>query len=157
MAMRANSLRVATIELAVVGAHLKGQPLNHQLTDRGALFAARTSTAPCYRLYALPTDLPKPGLVRVEPTDPGAGEVEVEVWSLDAAAFGTFVANVPAPLSIGRVVLRDGRDVAGFLCEPLATVGAEDITHFGGWRPYLASRAAPDEAGDRRARRAPRT
>ena len=51
--------------IAVVGAHLDGQPLNHQLTDRGATFVARTETAPIYRLYALPTDPPKPGLVRV--------------------------------------------------------------------------------------------
>ena len=122
--------------LAVVGAHLLGQPLNHQLTDRGARLEAVTTTAPVYRLHALVTDPPKPGLVRV--AERGAA-VEVEVWALGAAAFADFVDAVPAPLCIGRVVLDGGADVAGFLCEPLALAGAPDITSFGGWRAYLAS------------------
>ena|SRR5438445_13894683 len=126
------------IHLAVAGAHLDGQPLNHQLTSRAATLVQRTTTAPVYRMYALATDPPKPGLVRVAATDDGAGTVEVEVWSLDAAGFGTFVDGVPAPLTIGRVVLADGTNVAGFLCEPIAAIGAEDITAYGGWRRYLA-------------------
>jgi allophanate hydrolase len=124
-----------TIAIAVVGAHLQGQPLHHQLTDRGAELVARTTTAPAYRMYALATDPPKPGLVRVRE---GGGAVEVEVWALDAAAFGTFVDGVPSPLAIGRVELADGTEVAGFLCEPFATAGAEDITELGGWRAHLA-------------------
>ncbi|MDQ1423911.1 MAG: hypothetical protein QOD72_1409 [Acidimicrobiaceae bacterium] len=132
-------LREVTVELAVVGAHLKGQPLNHELIVRGAHFRRVTQTSPCYRLFGLPTAPAKPGLVRVEPDDPRAGAIEVEVWSLDAAAFGSFVAGVPAPLSIGRVTLSDGSTVAGFLCESWATAEAVDITHFGGWRSYLAS------------------
>ena len=56
------------------------------------------------------------------------------MWELDAAGFGSFVDEIPAPLCIGRVVLADGTDVAGFLCEPLAAEGARDITAFGGWR-----------------------
>jgi allophanate hydrolase len=143
MALQARRLRNVTVEIAVVGAHLKGQPLNHELVDRGARFGRATATSPCYRLFALPTAPPKPGLVRVPPDDPQAGAVEVEVWSLDAAAFGSFVAGVPAPLSIGRVSLMDGGTVSGFLCESLATAGALDITHFGGWRSYLASGGAP--------------
>jgi allophanate hydrolase len=121
----------------VCGAHLEGQPLNHQLVDRGARLVARTATAPTYRLVALPTDPPKPGLVRV--ADGGAA-IEVEVWSLDAAGFGAFVAEVPAPLAIGTVVLADGSSVMGFTCEGLAAADAPDITAHGGWRAYLASR-----------------
>lgn len=142
-AQRAGRERDISVDVAAVGAHLRGQPLHHQLTDRGARFVCRTRTAPCYRMYALTTDPPKPGLMRVDPGDPGCGSVEVEVWSLDAASFGTFVAGIPAPLAIGRVALEDGRDVAGFLCEPVATAGAEDITRFGGWQRYLASTAGP--------------
>lgn len=122
------------ILLAVCGAHLEGQPLHHQLTDRRARLVARTTTAPAYRMVALPTAPPKPGLVRVA----GAGAaIEVEVWALDAMAFGTFVDAVPAPLTIGTMELADGSAVNGFLCEPHATVGADDITDHGGWRAWL--------------------
>src|SRR5581483_12006523 len=68
--------------LAVAGAHLSGQPLNHQLTSRGARLARSCRTSRHYRLYALQgTVPPKPGLVR-DPRFEGAG-VEVEVWALD--------------------------------------------------------------------------
>ncbi len=123
--------------LAVCGAHLEGQPLHHQLTDRGARLVARTATAPTYRMVALPTDPPKPGLVRVAS---GGAAIEVEVWALDTAGFGSFVAAVPAPLAIGTVLLADGTSVPGFTCEGVAAEGADDITGHGGWRAWLASR-----------------
>ena len=127
------------MRIAVVGAHLSGEPLNHQLTDRGGELVATTRTAPVYRLVALPTDPPKPGLLRVGAGDPRAGSIAVEVWDLDPAAFGTFVDAIPAPLCIGRVMLDDGSDVAGFLSEEIAAEGAPDITSFGGWRAYRAA------------------
>jgi allophanate hydrolase len=123
--------------LAVVGAHLSGQPLNHQLTDRDAALVRTTATAPVYRFHALDTEPPKPGLVRVASDDGGAGSIEVEVWELDDAGFGSFVALVPPPLCIGTVELLDGTQVKGFLCEPHALVDAPDITATGGWRAYL--------------------
>ena len=130
---------VATVRVAVVGAHLTGEPLNHQLTSRGARLVATTITAPVYRLVALATVPPKPGMIRLDRGDADAAAIEVEVWELDAVGFGSFVDEVPAPLCIGRVLLADGTDVAGFLCEPLAAEGAEDITSFGGWRAFRAS------------------
>ncbi|MEY2462656.1 MAG: hypothetical protein QOH64_794 [Acidimicrobiaceae bacterium] len=129
--------------IAVVGAHLEGQPLNVQLTERAGRLVERTATARCYRMYALETDPPKPGLVRVGPDDPEAGAIELEVWSLEPEAFASFVDAIPAPLAIGRVLLAGGGDVAGFLCEPLAVDGAVDITSFGGWRAYRASLDGP--------------
>ncbi len=128
-----------TVLVAVVGAHLSGQPLNSQLTERDAIFRETSRTAAGYRLYALPgTKPPKPGLV-FEGTGPGA--IEVEVWEMDDAAFGSFVALIPAPLGIGTLVLEDGRQVKGFLCESHAVRGAEDITGFGGWRAWLGRTA----------------
>jgi len=126
----------STIQLAVVGAHLSGQPLNHQLTDRGATLVRATHTAPEYRLYALSgTVPPKPGLRRVAP---GAGlAIEVEVWSMPEEKFGSFLQLVPAPLGIGTLVLEDGSQVKGFICEPYALESAEDISHYRGWRAYL--------------------
>ena len=126
------------VALAVVGAHLSGQPLNGQLVERKARLIETARTAGGYRLYALPeTSPPKPGLVY---DGSGPGGIEVEIWELDDAAFGSFVAAIPGPLSIGTVKLADGRTVKGFLCEAHAAHGAEDITAFGGWRAWLASR-----------------
>jgi allophanate hydrolase len=127
------------VRLAVVGAHLSGQPLNRELVDRQARLVRAGRTAREYRLYALAgTTPPKPGLVRV--TD-GTGEgIEVEVWELSEAGFGSLVAAVPAPLAIGTVTLADGEPVKGFLCEAHAIQGAEDISAWGGWRAYRAGR-----------------
>jgi allophanate hydrolase len=126
--------RSGLVSVVVVGAHLAGQPLNSQLVDRGGRLVAATTTAPEYRLYALDGELPKPALVRV--LDGGAA-IEVEVWELDEAAFGSFVASIPGPHCIGRVHLADGTEQPGFLCEPAALGPARDITRFGGWRAYL--------------------
>jgi allophanate hydrolase len=123
--------------VAVVGAHLSGLPLNHQLRDAGASLVRACRTAPIYRLYALPnTTPPKPGMVRVGAADTGHA-IEVEVWSIPSSTYGAFVAGVPAPLSIGTLLLEDGTSVQGFLCEPYALTGATDISHHGGWRAYL--------------------
>ncbi|MDB5849128.1 MAG: allophanate hydrolase, partial [Rhodoferax sp.] len=132
---------VATVRVAVVGAHLSGMPLNGQLTERGATLESTTETAPDYQLYALPnTTPPKPGLLRVAP---GQGtSIVVEVWRMPAAQYGSFVALIPHPLGIGTLSLADGGSVQGFICEPLALAGAHDISHFGGWRAYIASLAA---------------
>jgi allophanate hydrolase len=128
------------LSIAVVGAHLTGMPLNHELTGAGGVRLSETRTGPGYRLYALPgTVPPKPGLI----ADPGfaGGGITVEVWALPAAAFGAFVARIPAPLGIGKVTLADGSAVSGFLCESHAVAGAEEITAFGGWRAWRAAGA----------------
>lgn len=131
------------IRLAVVGAHLRGQPLHHQLTDLDATFVAETTTAPCYRLYALDTTPPKPGLRRVAEGDPAGAAVAVEVYELTAEAFGRFVDAIPEPLGICRVRLADGTDVAGFGCEEIGWLDATEITSFGGWRAYRSAAAPP--------------
>jgi allophanate hydrolase len=125
------------IVLGVVGAHLTGQPLNHQLTDRCGRLLGTTTTAERYRLLALDTAPAKPGLVRVRS---GGERITVEIWELPPAGFGDFVAHVPAPMVIGTLELADGALVPGFLCEPIALEGAADITEYGGWRAYLVSR-----------------
>jgi len=134
----ATSATSGSIAVAVCGAHMEGLPLNHQLTSRGATFVSRTRTIPMYRFYALPGGPPfRPGLVRVPS---GGASVDVEVWSVPAEQFGSFVAGIPAPLGIGKVDLEDGQQVSGFICEAHAVEGARDITSFGGWRQYLRAR-----------------
>ena len=125
------------VEVAVVGAHLWGQPLNWQLLESGARRLSSTTTSDHYRLYALANTQPaKPGLVRV--AEEGAA-IDLEVWTMPLRLFGAFVAAIPAPLGIGSVELADGRWVKGFICEPAGLDGAQDITRFGGWRAYRAS------------------
>jgi allophanate hydrolase len=128
------------IAIAVVGAHLSGMALNGELQALGGRLLEETFTAPDYRLYALDTTPPKPGMLRV---DAGAGSpIKLELWALSAAAFGRFVAAIPPPLSIGTIRLADGRGVKGFIAEPAAVNSARDISSFGGWRAFVAKQAA---------------
>jgi allophanate hydrolase len=120
-------------ELLVVGAHLRGQPLNGELTIRGARFVRAVRTASCYRLYRLDTAPAKPGLVRTEDPNGFMPGIEGELWSLPPAGLASFLASVPMPMTLGRVRLADGTETIGFLCEPAALTGAEDITEYGGW------------------------
>lgn len=130
------------IEIVVVGAHLSGMPLNGELTSRGGRLLRTAQTENAYRLSALPNGPSggppaRPGLLRIAP---GAGHaIAVEVWGLPAAGFGTFVASIPAPLCIGTVRLADGTAPKGFLVEPEGLRGATDISHFGGWRAFVAA------------------
>jgi allophanate hydrolase len=128
--------------VVVCGAHMLGLPLNHQLTSRGARFLRRTRTNPVYALYALPGGPPyRPGMIRV--ADGGAA-IEVEVWSVPAVEFGSFVNGIGPPLTIGKVELQDGTRVSGFICEAYAAAGAQDITSLGGWRGYLETVRMPE-------------
>jgi len=130
--------KAQTVKLCVVGAHLAGMPLHWQLTSRDARLVERTQTAEAYKLYAMAHSTPpKPALVHV---GDGGWPIDVEVYELSVEAFGSFVVEVPPPLAIGTVTLHDGSQVKGFVAEPRALDGADDITHLGGWRAYIASR-----------------
>jgi len=138
IALPSSSLHV---RVAVVGAHLTGMPLNHQLTSRDAVLVEETTTAACYRLYALAgTKPPKPGLAK----DRDGAAITVELWDIPLARFGEFVAEIPAPLGIGTLALADGRQVKGFICEPAVLAEATDITESGGWRNWLARKETPN-------------
>jgi allophanate hydrolase len=126
----------ACVLMAVVGAHLNGQPLNWQLTTRNARLVRTVRTHANYRLYVLPNSTPpKPGLV-YSPGCAGPG-IELEVWAMPEDTVGSFLNGIPAPLSLGTIRLEDGASVKGFLCEPSGILGAQEITHLGGWRKYI--------------------
>jgi len=126
------------IELLVCGAHMSGLPLNYQLTNLGGRFLREANTSNCYNLYCLAGDPPaRPGLVRAN----RGRHVAVEIWAIPKSAFGAFIAQVPAPLGIGTVFLDDGTNVKGFICESIGLQGATDITHFEGWRKFVANKA----------------
>ncbi|WP_198368118.1 amidase [Roseomonas sp. KE0001] len=131
----------AVLEVAVVGAHLSGLPLNGELTALGATLLRAVDTEPCYRLYALPGGPPlRPGLLRV-PAGEGAA-IATEVWAVPLEKVGTLLAGIPAPLGLGTLRLADGTTPKGFLVEAEGVHGAEDVSRFGGWRGFLAARAA---------------
>ena len=133
----APSIAPGSTLLAVVGAHLSGLPLNHELVRLGARLEYRARTGPGYRLYRLPgPGLPRPGLVR--PGDGPAEGIAVEVWRLPYQALGTVLDTVPEPLALGRVELDDGTTVVGFLASEHGVRGATDITATGGWRAAIA-------------------
>lgn len=142
-AMQAADILVAgtppgSMPLAVVGAHLSGMPLHHQLVDIGARLRTATTTAAGYKLYALKGTMPpKPGLVRTDDGAGGGAQIAVEVYDVPVAAVGGFLAGIAAPLGLGRVELQDGSWVNGFICEPWGLKDAEDITAYGGWRNYV--------------------
>lgn len=125
------------IPLLVCGAHLEGLPLHAQLVDRGAILRERTRTAPVYRMYAMPASgvlPPRPALIR---DDHSGGAIEVEVWELHPIDFADFVWKIPEPLGIGKILLESGELVPGFIAEPRAIFGSEEITCYGGWRAWL--------------------
>lgn len=132
---KARPIPATTVDVVVCGAHLDGQPLNWQLSDRKAVLKAKTKTCPGYSLYALP-DGKRPALV----PDANGAAIEVEVWTMPMAEFGSFVAGIPSPLGIGKVELESGELVSGFICEHGGVIDAIDVSKFGGWRAYLASK-----------------
>ncbi len=136
----ATPLESGDVEVAVIGAHLSGMPLNAELVALGARLRRAVATAPEYRLYALPGGPPlRPGLVRVGPAE--GRRIAAEVWALPFDGFGRFVASIPQPLGIGTLQLADGTTPKGFLCETAGLEGAEDITRYGGWRSFVTAGA----------------
>ena len=126
------------LDIAVVGAHLRGQPLNWQLTRPGGVFVRSTYTSPSYQLYAIANSVPpKPALVNAK----NGERIEIEIWRLPYAAVGELLSQIPAPLGLGTIQTEDGGSVHGFIAEPRAMEGATDITVYGGWRAYRASLA----------------
>ncbi len=124
------------MSIAVCGAHMAGLPLNHQLLERGGRMVKRARTAARYRLFALPGEPARPGLVR---DSNGGGSIELEIWIVRSAELGSLVESIPAPLGLGKIELQDGETVTGFVCESHGTHSAVEITALGGWRAYLAS------------------
>jgi allophanate hydrolase len=120
-----------TLLVAVCGLHMRGYPLEKQLLAHDARFIREDETAPVYRLYLLPTTPAKPGLIR---TSQNGSSISLEVWEMPVKNFGSFTALIPAPLGIGKVLLKSGEEICGFICEGYASESAEDITSFGGWK-----------------------
>lgn len=125
-----------SVPIAVVGAHLRGQPLNWQLKELAAYFDSTAVTTADYRLFDL--DGTRPGLIRW-PTN--GRRIEVEIWQVPIDRIGFLLVQIDPPLGLGTIQLDSGRSVFGFLCENHATRDARDITNFGGWINWKAGKA----------------
>ncbi len=133
----AREARNDQVRVVVCGAHLEGLALNWQLQQRGATLVEATRSSPNYRLYALAGGpVQRPGMVRV--ARDGVA-IALEVWQMPSAALGAFLAEIPAPLGLGKVELEDGRWETGFVCDAYGLEGAQDISEWGGWRAWLNS------------------
>jgi len=130
-------LKADDIQIAVVGAHLKGFPLHWQLQQRHCKFVMATKTSKAYQLVALDSSVPpKPGLIRV---NEGGSSIEIEIYRMPASEVGSFLGLIQQPLGLGSIELENGQWVKGFVCEAAGIDRSKDISHFGGWRKYMAS------------------
>jgi allophanate hydrolase len=127
------------LELVVFGAHLRGGPLSHQLTDLDARWTGEITTAPRYRMSVLPTEPPKPAVTRVPAGAPGAA-IMGHRWLLSPRALGLFLAALPAPMLLGKIEFDDGTWRTGFSCDASAATGA-DISQYGSWPAAIAAGA----------------
>ena len=128
------------IEIACVGAHMSGLPLNNELTDLGGVLLRAAHTESLYKLYALAgSGVPRPGLMRVAPGDGHA--IALEVWALPPESFARFVDKIPSPLGLATLKLADGTTPKGFAVEMAGLTNAVEISRFGGWRAYLEARS----------------
>jgi allophanate hydrolase len=129
-----------TVLLAVAGAHLSGQPLNHDLLRLGGRLAYTARTDASYRMFEIPGPLRRPGLTRdrIAHTEKRGG-IEVEVWRLPVSGMVRLLTSVSPPLAIGPMDLADGTRVLGFVAASNEASAGREITSFGGWRAYLAA------------------
>jgi allophanate hydrolase len=126
-------------ELVVFGAHLRGGPLVHQLTDLGARWAGALTTSAQYRMALLPSTPPKPAITRISN---GAGvALKAHRWVLSPAALGRFLAGLPAPMQLGKVEFDDGTWRTSFGCDGAAAAAGTDISQYGGWAAAVAAGA----------------
>ncbi|WP_319456178.1 MULTISPECIES: allophanate hydrolase [unclassified Mycobacterium] len=126
-------------ELVVFGAHLRGGPLVHQLTDLGARWAGELTTSAHYRMALLPSVPPKPAITRLP--DGAGSALKAQRWLLSPAALGRFLVGLPAPMQLGKVEFDDGTWRTSFGCDGAAAATGTDISQYGGWAAAVAAGA----------------
>ena len=125
------------ISLAVNGTLMRGLALNSNLVAAGGRFVREAMTVPEYRLWSIGDR--HPAMIRVKD---GGATIAVEVWDVPAAGLAQVLLQEPPGLCIGKVRLSDGQETLGVLGETALCEGQLEITRWGGWRAYIAARAA---------------
>ncbi|MEX1036505.1 MAG: hypothetical protein WDZ54_11150 [Sneathiella sp.] len=126
---------MTSLLLAVNGTLMRGLELNGNLLEVGAQFAKEAKTSPSYRLWSINDVHPA-----MQKAASGGGIVELEIWEVPTDGIATVLMREPPGLCIGKIELSDGETVLGVLGEALLCDGQREITEFGGWRAYCASR-----------------
>lgn len=105
---------------------------------KGAPFLGAAITAPQYRFYSVGDRFP--GLV---PVESGGGAINGELYEVaEDAWFNSLLPNEPPELRAGVITLSDGSTANAMILE-LDRANMEevrDITEFGGFRAYMASK-----------------
>lgn len=128
--------------LAVNGTLMRGLALNPNLLAAGATFVREDETDACYRIWSI--DDRHPAMMRT----PGDGtRVALELWRVPVEGVADILLKEPPGLAIGKVVLSDGSYVLGVLGEPFLCEGMREITGYGGWRAYMASKGRQSDSG----------
>ncbi len=127
---------MTTVRLAVNGTLMRGLGLNINLLNVGATFVCEAQTDAHYRLWTIADR--HPAMMRFAT---GGTKVALEIWELPAAAIATILEQEPPGLCIGRVNLDDGTSLLGVLGEAYLCETGTEITHYGGWRAYMATKA----------------
>lgn len=126
-----------TVFFAVNGTLMRGLELNPNLITAGGEFVRESLTAPSYRLWTIEDR--HPAMLRVRS---GGASIQLEIWRMPLATLGLILLQEPPGLSIGKIALADGSEVLGVLGEAYLCEGQTEITQWGGWRQYIASKAA---------------
>jgi hypothetical protein len=121
------------LKFAVNGTLMRGLELNANLLEAGAIFLEETAS--CYRLWSIGDR--HPAMMRVED---GGAAITVEVWAVPPAGLAEILNKEPAGLCIGKVELANGEWVLGVLGEAICCETGVEITHYGGWRSYIAQK-----------------
>lgn len=123
-----------TKTLFVNGTLMRGLALHGNL--EGAEFLGEFRTKPLYRLYSI-NDV-HPGMFKVAE---GGVAVAGEMYRMSAETWARVEAGEPPHLYCGPIELEDGRVVDGILYpQEQITAQHTDISAFGDWRAYMASR-----------------
>ncbi len=122
-------------ELFVNGTLMRGLALHEYLQD--AEFMGEFVTAPIYRLYSI-GDI-HPGMFAV---DEGGVAVTGEMYRMSDETWKQVEDGEPPNLYCGPVSLADGSSVNGILFpQAIAEENHLDISEFGDWRAYMASKS----------------
>jgi gamma-glutamylcyclotransferase (GGCT)/AIG2-like uncharacterized protein YtfP len=131
---------VASDLLFVNGTLMRGLALHANLD--GAEFVEEARTAPSYRIHSIDDVHPGMFLVPV-----GGISVPGEIYRVPDGVWQRVEAGEPPGLYRGPVRLDDDRVVPGILYPRDLAERHRDISDYGGWRAYWASRTATDSEG----------